>query len=153
MEFGTKMLQRMWHCRCARFTLPYEHFCFYVNMLRAILHNFSMYQHWTCSSKMQVNGIVLVPKLILLLSSMFMKHSSCMLVGNFKGCICVLGSAPVYVIVKSNQIEAIVGVNEEALFDLHRQNCILVIQVFFVVNFHWSFSLSCIEELIGYVKL
>jgi len=42
-----------------------------------------------------------------------------MLVGNLKGCIHVLGGALVYVIAKVDWIEVIVGVNEEALLDLH----------------------------------
>jgi hypothetical protein len=42
-----------------------------------------------------------------------------MLVGNLKGCIHVLRSAPIYVIIKVDWIEAIVGVNKEALLNLH----------------------------------
>jgi hypothetical protein len=42
-----------------------------------------------------------------------------MLVGNLKGCIRILGDALVYVIVKVNWIEAIFGVNKEALLNLH----------------------------------
>jgi hypothetical protein len=46
--------------------------------------------------------------------------SACVLVGNLKGCICVLNDALVYVIVKNDWMEAIVRVNEEALFNLHQ---------------------------------
>ncbi len=45
--------------------------------------------------------------------------NTCILVGNLKGYLRVFGSALVYVIVKTNWIEAIVGVNEEALLNLH----------------------------------
>ncbi len=45
--------------------------------------------------------------------------STCILVGNLKGYIRVLNGALVYVIVKTDWIEAIVRVNEEALLNLH----------------------------------
>jgi hypothetical protein len=44
--------------------------------------------------------------------------SACMLVGNLKGCIHVFGNAPIYVIIKVNWIETIVGVNKQVL-NLH----------------------------------
>ncbi len=46
--------------------------------------------------------------------------NACILVGNLKGYIHVLGGALVYVIEKIDWIEAIVGVNEKALLNLHQ---------------------------------
>ncbi len=68
--------------------------------------------------------------------------NACILVGNLKGCIHVLGGALVYVIEKIDWIEAIVGVNEKALLSLHQYNRILVIQMSFVINLHGSFLLT-----------
>ncbi len=46
--------------------------------------------------------------------------NACMLIGNLKGCIHVLGGALIYVIAKIDWIEVIVEVNEEAFLDLHQ---------------------------------
>ncbi len=56
-------------------------------------------------------------------------------------------------IMKSEWIEAIVSINEEALLKLLHENCIQLIQKLIDINIHDSFSLSPIGDLIGYAEL
>jgi hypothetical protein len=74
------------------------------------------------------------------------------LIGNLKGCIHSL-DRPIDMTVKSEWIEAIVGMNEETLLKLLHENHIQLIQKLLDINTHSSFSLSPIRDLIGYAKL
>jgi len=56
-------------------------------------------------------------------------------------------------IMKSEWIEAIVGMNKETLLKLLHENRIQLIQKLLDINTHSSFSLSPIRDLIGYAKL
>ncbi len=74
------------------------------------------------------------------------------LIGNLKGCICLL-ERPIDMIVNSEWIEAIVGMNEETLLKLLHENRIHLIQKLLDINIPSSFSLSPTRDLIGYAKL
>jgi hypothetical protein len=78
--------------------------------------------------------------------------NACVLIGNLKGCICSLDK-PINMIVKSEWIETIVGINEEALLKLLHENRIHFIHKLSNINIHGSFSLSPIGDFIGYPKL
>jgi phage pi2 protein 07 len=54
---------------------------------------------------------------------------------------------------KSEWIEAVIGINEEALLKLLHENHIQLIQKLLDINIHSSFSLNPIRDLIGYAKL
>ncbi len=47
---------------------------------------------------------------------------------------------------KFDWIEAIVGINEEVCLDLYQENHMTIIQMFFIINLHGSFSLSQIAQ-------
>jgi hypothetical protein len=54
---------------------------------------------------------------------------------------------------KSEWIEVVVDINEEALLKLPHENHIQLIQNLSNINIHSSFSLSPIRDLIGYAEL
>ncbi len=74
------------------------------------------------------------------------------MIGNLKGCI-LSADRPIDMILKSEWIEAIVGMNKETLLKLLHENRIQLIQKLLDINIHGSFSLSPIRDLIGYAKL
>ncbi len=78
--------------------------------------------------------------------------NACVLIGNLKGCICS-PNGPVNMIMKSEWIEVVVDINEEALLKLPHENHIQLIQNLSNINIHSSFSLSPIRDLIGYAEL
>jgi hypothetical protein len=78
--------------------------------------------------------------------------NACVLIGNLKGCI-LSADRPIDMILKSEWIEAIVGMNKETLLKLLHENRIQLIQKLLDINIHGSFSLSPIRDLIGYAKL